>query len=265
MSHAKEQPGFDLDEDLFDFAGVAPGPEAEEPEEDLEEILASFRDASLEEDLLAFPAQAQASAPAAEVAPPVARAPELPRLAPVPVAAPGPAAAAPAPAPLPVPAAARAPEPVVSLTPAPAATPAPSRLSKGVVGIALAVTLLNSVLALVAVRGREAGLAPLPAPDTGAARDEHSGGAHAGPPRDTVPDLPDPDSVDALHAHPTLDEARAQIARGEYAGARQRVYGLLAIIDRLPEPRRGALEADCQFLIAQSLHLEALARMGDER
>ena len=46
---------------------------------------------------------------------------------------------------------------------------------------------------------------------------------------------------------------------------RIRGNGLLAIIDLLEEPRRGALEGDCQFLIAQSLHLEALARMGESR
>lgn len=256
MSQAQEQPGFDLDEDLFDFAGVAPGPEAEEPEEDLEEILASFRDAALEEDLLAVPAAASARVePEPQLPKVVAQEPQRP------TTSPAPAPAAPSPMPVVAAAPARSPEPVVTLAP----QAAPSRFSKSVVGIALAVTLLNSVLALVAVRGRGDG-APTPVlPHAVEPREESSGSAHAGPPRDTVPDLPDPDSVDTLHAHPTLDEARAQIARGEYAAARQKVYGLLAIIDRLQEPRRGALEADCQFLIAQSLHLEALARMGDSR
>jgi len=122
------------------------------------------------------------------------------------------------------------------------------------------VTVLNSALALAVVRGKASG------GDQGAVSEQHApkpaDGAHAAPPHAIEPNLPDPDAVDALHSHPALDEARAQISRGEYGAARQRVYALLAIIDRLEDPRRSALEADCQFLIAQSLHLEALARMG---
>lgn len=218
----ERQPDFDLDEDLFDFGGVVQESDASEPEEGLEEIFASFRDAAPAEDLLDVPA-----------------APSAPR---------EPRKVSPAPAPAPSPAPASAP------TPAPAARS--TRFAKGAVAIALSVTVLNSVLAVVMLRGRPQGH------DVNAvtsAREEESGVPE---PEEEAHELPDPESVVETHDHPTLDAAREEITHGEYAAARQRVYGLLAIIDRLEDPRRGTLEAECQFLIAQSLHLEALGRMG---
>ena len=75
----------------------------------------------------------------------------------------------------------------------------------------------------------------------------------------------DPDGLFDAEAHPAFVEARDEIARGEYAAARQRIYALLAIIDRLEDPRREAVEAEAQFVLAQTLHLEALERMGTSR
>lgn len=239
----------DLDEDLFDFAGISRDPGASEPEEDLEGIFASLRDDPPAEDLLAVPA-APATAPlrpAPASAPAAHRADEPRTQAPL------------SPARL----AAKLAKDSSELRPAaPELVPAARswRFSKGAVAIALAVTVLNSGLAVVMLRGRK---------DDGGARlegrmepEHREHDALAAPPRAAQASLPDPEAVDAVHDHPALDEARAQISRGEYAAARQRVYALLAIIDRLEEPRRGALEGDCQFLVAQSLHLEALARMG---
>jgi len=246
VTHVGDKTDADLDEDLFDFAAVAREAEAIEPEEDLEEIFASFRDGEPAEDLLAVPPAPAAPAPASQHATRVA-----PSSAPEPKSPPRPVPAAKlAPE-------ARASEPVHALVPA----ARPSHLSKGVVAIALSVTALNSVLAVVVLRGRTAE-GELPRTETHAEAERHAPLALAAPPHRTGTSLPDPEAVDPAHAHPALDEARAEIARGEYASARQRVYRLLAIIDRLEDPRRGALEADCQFLIAQSLHLEALARMG---
>jgi len=237
--HSGDQPDFDLDEDLFDFAGVARAPDVEAPLEDIEEIFASFRDAPPAEELLAVP-----SAPGA---PPVVRAhvPEPPAVAPSIARE---ARTQPSPP-------ADSEEPVREVVPAARS----ARFSRGVLGIALSVTVLNSVLAVVMMRGRPED--ELQRPDR-SLEVEHEPLALAAPPHPKTADLPDPEEVGPVHSHPALDEARAEISRGEYASARQRVYGLLAIIDRLPDPRRGALEADCQFLIAQSLHLEALARMG---
>ncbi|MSR63044.1 MAG: hypothetical protein EXS08_11430 [Planctomycetes bacterium] len=224
MIHPKKPAELDLDEDLFDFAGVAHEPEVA-GEENLEEIFASFRDTPPPEELLSVPVAA-GSAPARSGEPSAAR--------------PAQAQAA----------AARAPNELM-LAPR-------SRLTKGVVVVALAVTALNSVLAVVLLRGR----APSPAPEH-AAPDAGENAAHAAPPSAPVASvLPDPETRATLHSHPALDEARAEISRGEFAAARKRVYGLLSIIDRLDDPRRAELEADCQFLIAQALHLEALARMG---
>lgn len=257
MSQSQGQPDFDLDEDLFDFDAVSSGSAVEDETEDLEEIFASFRDASSREELLAVPT---VPGGAGALPAPIHAHPE-------PTEKPHAAARAPA-ASRTHDEAASTSEPASLTGPRP---PFPSgrspRVSRSVIAIALAATTLNSILAVVVLSGRggggssDVGVALEPAHERGL-----EDGAHAAPPQpqlSTRP-LPDPEGVEAVHAHPALDQARAEIARGEFAGARQRVYALLAIIDRLEEPRRGALEADCQFLIAQALHLEALARMGGE-
>jgi hypothetical protein len=135
----------------------------------------------------------------------------------------------------------------------------PARYSKGMVAIALSVTVLNSALAVVMLRGGASDH------DVRATGDEHASSDRstaATEPVRQVDAFPDPESVQETHGHPTLDEARAELARGDHAAARQRVYGLLSIVDRLEDPRKTEIEAECQYLIAQSLHLEALARMG---
>ena len=241
---------FDPDEDLFDFAGVAREADPSAPEEDLEELFAFFREGAPADELLTVP---PAPATARRPEPPASPAHAVQALppAPAPVAEPLP--------PRPV-APARLAHEVRASEPVRELAPGPARFSRGVVAIAASMTLLNSVLAVVMMRGRpDGGELRAPRPED-AGRDEWQ--ALAAPPRRESTRLPDPEAVDPVHDHPALDAAREEIARGDYPAARQRVYGLLAVIDRLDDPRRGALEADCQFLIAQSLHLEALARMG---
>lgn len=264
MSRAQESPDFNLDEDLFDFAGVMREAPPEVGEEDLDEILASFQDPRAEEELLSVP-KAVGSAPAPKPTPP--QRDTVPHQSVVPAPTAGtltPAAPAPAPRAKPVVRAAAtkpAPETHVERR----AQAAPARFTKSVVVIAAAVTLLNSALALVVLRARSS---PHDVRADGAAQTAHrseptrTDGHDQHDEAASTPQLPEPERVVPVHDHPALDEARRQISLGEYAAARQRVYGLLAIIDRLEDPRRGALEADCQYLIAQSLHLEALARMG---
>jgi len=252
VSHDVTQPGdqayLDLDEDLFDFAAVAREADASEPEEDIEEMLASFR-AGPAEELLAVPTAfaTEHALPAAAHAPhALAGAPDPEPIAPPRSTAPTRPASARRPS---------APEPEL----APVARSSP--LSKSVLAIALSVTTLNAAMAVVVLRGR-ASPGDVRPPERHEEVEPAERGTLAAPPHVVKTALPDPEAVDPAHAHPALDEARSEISRGEYSAARQRVYGLLAIIDRLEDPRRGALEADCQFLIAQSLHLEALARMG---
>lgn len=248
VTNPQEHPDFDLDEDLFDFAGVRAETEADEPDEDLEEIFASFRDPDLEKELdeLARVPNTRATLEQESEAP----TPEAPPVVPPPPVAPA-ATWTHVPA---TPPADQPPERPVAVAPAPA------RLSRGVVAIAAAVTVLNSALAIV-VLGRRDAVGPFQAVTAGLEQESGTTDSRRPTPVHET-ELPDPDGLGVIHSHPVLDEARAQISRGEYASARQRVYGLLAIIDRLEDPRRSALEADCQYLIAQSLHLEALARMG---
>lgn len=247
VSPSPREPDFDLDEDLFDFAEVAQDVESGQgPEEDLEEILASFREGPAEE-LLSVPVVA---------GPPVLEAAakhEAPRAAPI---------AEPAPAAVPAPPTRATREPSVaeaSLTPAPRR---PSftflRSSRGVIAIALSVTVLNTLLAVVMLRGR----GPSDEVRAVASHADAEAGAEALGPVDHETALPDPEHSPALHDHPALQTAREELARGEYAAARQRVYAFLSVIDRLEDPRREELEGECKFLVAQTLHLEALARLG---
>ena len=61
-----------------------------------------------------------------------------------------------------------------------------------------------------------------------------------------------------------LERARTQFAGGAYEGGRQTLFGLLAVIDRVPPEVRVDVEARARFLIADSWRLEAdaLARHG---
>jgi hypothetical protein len=281
VSPTPEPPDFDLDEDLFDFAEVAHEPEPSVGDEDLDRVFASLRDSIEEEELLlgfAAPSTPVAGAPSplrlvtTEAQPDAQHGAATERL-PASLAprslAPQPEPVRPPPASPTVTASAAAVEPLLPVTEAHVEPPAPLPASirkvrspsftRSLVGIALAVTVINSAVAVKLMRGRG---------DTAHAEGERA--------QDHVPDataaathpsaaLPDPGTLAATSSHPALDAARAEIARGEYATARQRVYGLLAIIDRLEEPRKSALEADCQYLVAQTLHLEALARMGGGR
>jgi hypothetical protein len=256
----KERPSdVDLDEDLFDFDEVARQvTQAVETEESLEEVFATFRESAPAEELFPEPAAPDG---ASEV--PAPAAPERPARAPAPPA-PEPVRArhaAPPPSPAAPPATARAhPAAETSHAVLPVASRAAAPFSKGVVAIALAVTVLNGLVALVVLRGnarmrdevRAVGRGQAGGHDLTATPEPHAEPAF----------LPDPEELASPADHPVLEEARAEIARSEFGAARQRIYTLLAVVDRFPAPRREAVEAECQFLIAQALHLEALERLG---
>ena len=60
--------------------------------------------------------------------------------------------------------------------------------------------------------------------------------------------------------HPALELAAQEIGSGDYARARQRIYALLSIVDRLAPEERTAIESRASFLLARAYHMEALAR-----
>ncbi|MCE9593733.1 MAG: hypothetical protein K8S98_06035 [Planctomycetes bacterium] len=62
----------------------------------------------------------------------------------------------------------------------------------------------------------------------------------------------------------TLDAAHEAIERGDFAGARRMLWGLLAVADRWAPSRRDDLEARATFTIADSYRLEADTRAGSE-
>lgn len=62
----------------------------------------------------------------------------------------------------------------------------------------------------------------------------------------------------------TLDAAHEAIERGDFAGARRMLWGLLAVADRWAPSRRDDLEARATFTIADSYRLEADTRAASE-
>lgn len=155
----------------------------------------------------------------------------------------------------------------------PAAAPADDVRPRGGIGVRTAawilvtITSLNVLVALVALRsdrdlrrtidgmGEEFARSASELVE-GALRASQAPGASSGAGRDALPIVPpNPDN------HPTFELARAEMQRGEYARARQRVYALLAIVDRLDPRVREDVEARAGFLIARSLHHEALERL----
>jgi hypothetical protein len=261
VSDPLETPDFDLDEDLFDFAKVTVDPDdgAEATDEELADVLASFR-AQETEEAAAFEAsgpepdqpepepEPRPAAGAAAPAPPVPRsAPAAPRTAPTPAPR----------ATIPAPPAAPAPASVV-----PAARPA--RISRGLVAIALSMTVLNSLLAIVFLQRLPGSHEEVRADTPTVSEVEHGSAPETTPVEHEAETsaLPDPDLASRVHGHPVLDQAREELARGDYAACRQHAYALLSVIDRFDDPRREEIEAECQYLIAQALHLEALARLG---
>jgi len=55
----------------------------------------------------------------------------------------------------------------------------------------------------------------------------------------------------------SLDQALADIASGEYEGARSRLYSLLSIVDRLDPAVGRAIEADATYLLAETWRRQA--------
>ena len=229
----------DLDADLFDFASVArssdataerEGEEGEGDTEDLDQVLASIRDTQAEQEAARAAAapQPRSPAPASAAARPAAPARRLGDVAP----------ALPSSAP-------RAQEGSRTLREPPTPVAAKRRRFSSVIAIALAVTFLNSALAVVVLRP------PFPA------------GANERQAATYVPPAVEPRATPAgapAQAHPSLDEAWAAVARGEYALARQRAYSLLALVDGIEGAERDQIENDCRYLIAQALYLDALSR-----
>ncbi len=279
----------DLDEDLFDFAPIAPlASEIEDEEADLDDIFAAFQaeeenptgalgfggaspaavddfqalgdeDDDIYGDLVEMP-PLTASPEESENVPsePVA---EVPAAAPV--AAATPVAQAPQQAPAPIPVAA----------PAPGVAPAARRqllpsggasLSRSALWILLAAMSLNGLVALVMVSS------------TSNLRSEMSDISDEV--ESTIRDIraeyfeqqalyydessplvaPDPEN------HPAFVRALEEIKGGAYGAARQRLYALLAVIDRLDPAIREKIEARASYLIGHAWQLEALERMQGE-
>ena len=73
-----------------------------------------------------------------------------------------------------------------------------------------------------------------------------------------------PFAAPSSDAHPTLERAVEEIARGDFESARKRIYALLSVIDRVEDAARHEIEANAQFLLAQAAHLQALESMGGD-
>jgi hypothetical protein len=231
-----EQVGFDLDEDLFNFDEVASPEEAADSSEELI--------AALESESISRHARVEDSAPAAATV--AARSPEPSDLARAPSATGVPVA-------------------TVSAGAAAAgdrgASPWLSRVS---LVLLASVTALNALVAVVVMRNTsevregleevgssmESTVRRLEDQVLEAARAEVS----------AVEPLPTSDAA----RHPALELAVEEITAGDFARARQRIYSLLAIVDRLAPADRDAIESRASFLLARSYHLEALSHAAAE-
>lgn len=243
----------DPDEDLFAFDEIASA-FSDDGDEDLDELFASLG-AEEDDELIGV------EEPAVE-APPA----PLPRAV-APVAARTPA---PAPAqhgelpPAPLPRRQERPHPAGDVEREPERAPQTSirrlGLSKSVLLLLLAITCMNGLVAVVAMKStgemRESVL------DVGrhVARtaDEIREGAF-GQARE-LQTIRTPITPSDPESHPTFDVAVRLIEEGKFAEARQRLYSLLAIVDRLDSADRARIEARANYLLARALHLEALAR-----
>lgn len=247
----------DLDEDIFGFDQVAAGPDThEDDEQDLEAIFAAFQ------------AEEEAMAPAPPLAkPPAPTRPALEdELGPAveedtfyeveeskPVVPP---------AALPT-----ASEPRVHERPelVKAVVASGSVVTKSVLLILLSVTMLNGLVAVVVLQNAFAVRESVHEAkrDISSARDQilddkwESALEMQRLRSPLVP--PDPET------HPTFERAAEQIGRGEYASARQGLYSLLSVVDRLEESQRRVVESRAHYLLAQANHLEAMGRLEEEK
>jgi hypothetical protein len=229
----------DLDEDLFDFASVTRssdgfppehGPALEEDEEDLDRVMASIRDTQAAQEAARAATAVRATSSRA-----MAAARTRPEASPARTGT-------------------QRGSPQAQQAPP---LSAPRRRSSSLAVVAIAVTVLNSALAVVVLRPTPSKTAPdLTGPEFAAATPPLG-------PASVAPNAPTASVAAAapvVTAHPSLDEAWEAVARGEYAAARQRAYALLALLDGVESDERAALESDCRYLIAQALYLDALAR-----
>lgn len=237
---------------------------------------------------IAEPAPAPAPV-AADPTPPPAPAPAPVQAAPAPAPAPAPVAAA---APAPAPAAAPAAEPAVAVptagggllgrlgalgqslaarkpaatTAAPAGAPAAggASLSRSALWILLAAFSLNGLVAIVLVnstgsmRSQMEGISEDVEQTIRDIRSEYWS-QKALMLDETTPLAPaDPSN------HPAFQRALEEIEAGSYAAARQRLYALLSVVDRIDPAVRERIEARASYLIGRAWHLEALDRLESE-
>lgn len=243
-----------LDEDLFNFGVAAHADHGiGEDEEDLESIFAAF--------------QAEEAEQAPPIAPPIAVADPAPAFAPSPQPdASSTSMMAPS-VPPPTESAAPNKDSPTSASPpvAVASAAAPSGaagLSKSILVILIAVTLLNVMVAVVALRNGAMirnSVLDVRREMTRTAEDIRQGAIDSAVElvaarKPLVP--PDPND------HPTFEWAAAAIERREFSQARQRIYSLLSVVDSLEESERSVVEARAQYLLAEASHLEAVARMS---
>jgi len=152
----------------------------------------------------------------------------------------------------------RAPSPLAATRPmAPGQPPASTGMSRGILLLIVGAMAMNGMVALLMLRStsqvqnsiqREVGNI------TDAARTLRDETIQRIPGEAVPIAAPNPDN------HPTFDLVRDDIAQGEYSRARQRLYSLLSIVDRLDPSEREAIEARANYLMAQALHLEALTQ-----
>ncbi len=265
-------------DDLFEFGDFE---DDESLELDLNDLFGDLEVLALDPDAAPPEVQLPSAAPAPEAPAPEPVAAAAPAAAPAPAAT---AAAAPAAPPAAATTAAAAPDPAPAATPIPVPVPdpataaqpgavpyvlvpqaTPGRFSKATIAISAAAIVTLANVAVIA--------APM-----------FTKGAETGPTVTQAPvkiEAPEPDAallarIDQLEAqlqnvnapaevirsdagerHRAFDEIDSNIEAGQYMAARERLYSLLAIVDRFPTHERDRVEDLASYLLADTYRLEA--------
>lgn len=257
---AEAEREFDLDEDLFGFDAVMPSEDLSEDDIDLDEIFAAFQDVEADAQELSEEekeADESSDAPEATGAPAIAESPEAEASAEAPATAKEPASDA-----LPIPEPGDAKTNPLSLPQAP--TVVQAGMGRAFLVGLLAMVALN--LAIAFYTFKSAGSMREELARTGRQMSDTATRIQDGVENQTktvqetyLPIVP-PDPRN----HPGLAAALADIEAGRFADARQRLYALIAVIDRMDPEEREEIEARATYLLARSVHAEALERRAAE-
>lgn len=258
LTASTSEPDFDLDEDLFNFDEIALGSIDDDDEADLSEVFATLDDDELEDDLDFDPpdpiAETEtASAPGTPAEPALAKS----ALQPVAAAPVDPIAAAPVPA--------SAGVAVAPLVPAAPMVVQAGGFPKSVLWIFLAITSVNLLLAVVFFSASSGMRGDMVEMQKDIRNVVEGGAAELTTAQGQLRNVTTPEVSPSPDNHPVFALALEDIEAGKFTKARQRLYALLSVVDRMDPADRDKVEARANYLIAHAWQLEVVTRTEGDR